>query len=243
MKTSNIVLGVLSLVVLRYFFGLVMVDEVLTHSTKPFIVPIFSVFVAIRLGKQLSAKYMLFLFFFYAIEMGVLFYDDIYTSLIVLTGMLGSYSTLVIMAIPHLKGTNLTKKILIYLVVILGINFLFLFMMNYIISGQNEPALASTLVLLNTLIGIALAILAGVSFMNMVSKKGLLFFALTFGLIFSDVLVVTTTFFYDYTSLGIVSQVLHYTSLFLSYFYVAQGNKKFFYQLEFLELELKLERG
>ena len=81
--------------------------------------------------------------------------------------------------------------------------------------------------------------------MNIVSKKGLLFFALTFCLIFSDVLVVTTTFFHDYPALGITSQILHYSSLLLSYFYVTQGNEKFFYELEFLEpeSESELERG
>lgn len=220
-KTKRLLLLIPIALLAIYFCAGIFFDQALVIYIKPLIIPTFMLYAASNSFKKLNLTYILFVLFFYANEVLLLFYEN--SIQLFRTAMVASffcYSALLILGHNSLKEKKLYTFPKGFSLIIFGINCIFLLVVLYLLTSAVGDIYLEIIIVFNAIITVFLGATAVMYLAKYGDKRAYYYFFGTFALIFNDVFAAIGTYFIDHIVLNTMDRVLHFTSFYLIYLFL-----------------------
>ncbi|WP_310555440.1 hypothetical protein [Flavobacterium sp.] len=226
---KNVFLGISILFVLIYFSASILYDTKYVVYIKPVIIPAFICYAFCAFKERLNSHYLIFVFFFYAGEIGILFMEQ--SPIMYKFGLLFyffSYLSLINLAYPYIKFVNLIKEIKLYsFFIFLLLTVLLVFILKIIFDSEIDFYL-NTIIVLNALSAIFLVVTAFILLQEIFNRKTVYYFFGVFCIFFSDVISAVNFYLLDDFYLNLLERVLHFSGFFLFYLFIIQKEENKF---------------
>ncbi len=210
-----------------YFSAGIFFDSTLVVYVKPLIIPTFMVYAAATNFKKLKVNYILFVLFFYANEVLLLFYEDsVQLFRIAMVVSFFCYCALFSLGYNSLKDKNLYTLPTGFSLFIFVLNCIFLLIILYLIISAIGDIYLDTIIVFNATITVFLGATAVLYLAKYGDKKAYYYFFGALALIFNDVFAAIGTYFINHIVLNTFDRVLHFMSFYLIYLFFISDKKR-----------------
>ncbi|MBG6061960.1 hypothetical protein IWX83_001754 [Flavobacterium sp. CG_9.1] len=223
---KRVLLSLTIILVVVYYCAGILFDPSLVIFIKPFIIPIFIGYAVLTNGKQLTLNYFLFVSFFYAYQLLILFWED--SAHLFRAAMVASffcYLSLIRLGYRSIKRSKLYTLPSGFTLFILLLNCMFLLLILYILISAIGDQYLNIILVFNAIITVFLGVTAVLYLSKFGDRKAYYFFFGAFALIFNDVFAAIGTYFVHNIVLNSLDRLLHFGSFYLIYLFVVSKKK------------------
>ena len=223
---KRVLLSLTIILVVVYYCAGILFDPSLVIFIKPFIIPLFIGYAVLTNGKQLTLNYFLFVSFFYAYQLLILFWED--SAHLFRAAMVASffcYLSLIRLGYRSIKSSKLYTLPSGFTLFILLLNCMFLLLILYILISAIGDQYLNIILVFNAIITVFLGVTAVLYLSKFGDRKAYYFFFGAFALIFNDVFAAIGTYFVHNIVLNSLDRLLHFGSFYLIYLFVVSKKK------------------
>lgn len=223
-KKNRVFFSALILLVVLTVIATISKNTFLLQVTKPLFIPVFLLHYLIN-NKYINSVFVMFLMLSFLGDFTSVFFKDNMFLKLSIFAYATSYVCLIVVVVNKFKRVNLKSIIGVYLLLVSLINGYFLYSLFNIIRGTVTDNVEIGLLGFQSIALVVLAFSAFAVYLNLDSKKAIVFLMMAISLVFSDVLqYISSYYIYDWTFI-MLSRILHVVALFFLFSYITMRSR------------------